>query len=485
MALAQRLDLRQSQTLAMTPQLQQAIALLQLSNLDLSDYIERELEENPLLERVGDTDAPAEAEAAAPLGTDADTDRSAELDIRTDDVWSDASLGSGADGWADVGRGGRQDFSGDDNDITERMSEAPTLRQHIVDQIRLELAGARERLIAMLLLDGLGDAGWYSGDTAALAQRLGCPQTEVDAVLARLQRFDPPGIFATCLAGCLEAQLRERGAVTPAMALLLKHLDRLGQGDLAGLCRLTRTGPDELRALIAQLRSCNPKPGAGFDSAPAAAIVPDVYLRMAPDGTFYVELNADSLPEIAVDTATLRRASAAVSSAEERSYLQGRHASAGWLLRALQQRAQTVTKVATQIAEKQEAFFRLGVAHLKPMVLREIAEAIGMHESTVSRVTSNKYIATPRGLFELKYFFTGAIQTAGGGDTVSAEAVRHRIRQLIEAEAGPADVLSDDRLVTLLKEGGVDIARRTVAKYREAMGIGSSSERRRRLALRG
>lgn len=485
MALAQRLDLRQSQSLAMTPQLQQAIALLQLSNLDLADYIERELEENPLLERVDGDAAEAAADTPVPLGTDHDTDRSGELDIQREDVWADAGAGGQADGWERVGRGGALDFSGEDGDIAERFGETPTLRQHLETQIRLELPRARERSIALLLLDGLSEAGWYVGNIGEVAERLSVAPDEVRAVLGRLQQLEPAGIFATSLAGCLEVQLRDRGPVSPAMKTLLANLDRLGQGDMAGLCRLCQVTPDALRALVAELRSLNPKPGAGYDSAPAAAIVPDAYLRVAPDGSYYVELNTDSLPDIALDTASFQRASAGLRNADERSYLQQRYANAGWLLRALQQRATTVMKVATEIARQQQGFFRHGVAHLKPMVLREIAEAIGMHESTISRVTSNKYIATPRGLYELKYFFTSAIATTSGGDSMSAEAVRHRIRQLIEAERAPADVLSDDRLVTLLKEGGVDIARRTVAKYREAMGIGSSSERRRRLALRG
>jgi RNA polymerase sigma-54 factor len=303
----------------------------------------------------------------------------------------------------------------------------------------------------------------------------------VEATLTKLQRFDPPGIFARDLAECLTLQLKDRNRFDPAMQALLANLPLLAGRDAPGLMRLCGVDAEDLAQMVAELRALNPKPGLAFDTTSAQPIVPDVLVR--PQGAGWtVELNNDTLPRVLVNNRYYAEISSAARSKAERDYLVDRYQQANWLAKALHQRATTILKVATEIVRQQEGFFRHGVRHLRPLVLRDIAEAIGMHESTVSRVTSGKYMATPRGIYELKYFFTAAIAAAtAGGAALSAEAVRFRIKALVEAEAD--EVLSDDRIVEILLAEGIDIARRTVAKYREALRIPSSVQRRRDRSL--
>jgi RNA polymerase sigma-54 factor len=333
-------------------------------------------------------------------------------------------------------------------------------------------------MIGRHLIDLVDEAGYVTGDLDAVAERLGAPQAEIEAVLAILQTFDPPGVCARNLSECLAIQLREQNRFDPAMQALLAHLDLVARRDFAALRRLCGVDDADLADMIAEVRRLNPKPGLAFGSAVVQPIVPDVFVRVSPEGGWAIELNSDTLPKVLVNQTYYTTVSKTAKNDGEKSYLAECLQTATWLMRALDQRAKTILKVSTEIVRQQDAFFAHGVQFLRPLNLKTVADAISMHESTVSRVTANKYMATSRGIFELKYFFTSSIAASDGGEAHSAEAVRHRIKQLIDAESA-SGVLSDDTIVDRLREAGIDIARRTVAKYREAMRIPSSVQRRR------
>jgi RNA polymerase sigma-54 factor len=498
MALTQRLQIRQSQALVMTPQLMQAIKLLQLSNLDLVAYVEAELERNPLLDSGAEDEcAPAEngpEQTQDNPPADGETWNAGEtepsrntiedaLDTRTEDVFPDAEITrpraaegpAGYSEWAAVGAGGRDD--GEYN-LEAFVPAETTLADWLREQLALAVALPARRMIGQYLIDLVDEAGYISGDLDAVAERLGTSIKEIEAVLGTLQSFDPPGICARDLAECLALQLKERNRFDPAMAALIARLDLLAKRDFAALKKICGVGDEDLVDMIAEIRRLNPKPGLAFGSAIVQPIVPDVFVRPGPDGGWIVELNSDTLPKVLVNQTYYAEVSATARRDTDKSYLAECLQSATWLVRALDQRARTILKVANEIVRQQDGFFARGVEHLRPLNLKTVAEAISMHESTVSRVTANKYMATSRGIFELKYFFTSAIAASHGGEAHSAEAVRHRIKQLIDAETA-AGVLSDDTIVDKLREAGIDIARRTVAKYREAMRIPSSVQRRR------
>jgi RNA polymerase sigma-54 factor len=500
MALTQRLQIRQSQALVMTPQLMQAIKLLQLSNLDLVAYVEAELERNPLLDNGAETEAaPGErgseqspddvpaVSGEAPSGHDSavngaggeERHESPLDDTSPDDNEALRPRGSdmpaGYSEWTGAGSGGRDD--GDYN-LEAFVSAETTLADWLREQMTLAIADPVRRIIGQYLIDLVDESGYLSGDVAAAAEKLGTSTAEVEAVLAILQTFDPPGICARDLAECLAIQLKELDRYDPAMQALVARLDLVARRDFAGLKKICGVGDEDLADMIAEVRQLNPKPGLAFGSVPVQPIVPDVFVRPAPNGAWIVELNTDTLPKVLVNQRYYSEVSTTARRDTEKSYLAECLQSATWLVRALDQRARTILKVSNEIVRQQDAFFARGVEHLRPLNLKTVAEAIGMHESTVSRVTANKYMATTRGIFELKYFFTSAIAASHGGEAHSAEAVRHRIKHLIDGESC-ADILSDDTLVEKLREAGIDIARRTVAKYREAMRIPSSVQRRR------
>jgi RNA polymerase sigma-54 factor len=500
MALSQRLDLRQTQSLVMTPQLQQAIKLLQLSNLELVDYVELELEQNPLLERDDhDPETPVAPEAggdavatepvAAPAEAVQALDGASSFDGDDKDAWNAAS---GAEGQGEVDYAGdaeawktRSAGAGDGGDLPgleETLRQDVTLREHLVGQLNCDIDDPADRLIGLFMIDLVDDAGYLTAELSDIAATLGCSVEQAEVVLQRLQRFDPSGIFARNLKECLAIQLRERQRLDPCMQRLLDHLPLLAARDIGGLLRICNADAEDLSQMVAEIKALNPKPGLAFDGAPAQPVVPDIIMRPQPGGGWLIELNNDTLPRVLVNTRYYSKVSRSVSGKLDRDYLSERLQSANWLVKSLHQRANTILKVATEIVRQQEAFFAYGVSQLRPLILRDIAEAIGMHESTVSRVTSNKYIATPRGLFELKYFFTSSIPAANGAAAHSAEAVKFKIKSLIDTETA-AEVLSDDRLVELLRVDGIDIARRTVAKYREALRIPSSVLRRRDKSL--
>jgi RNA polymerase sigma-54 factor len=502
MALTQRLEIRQGQALVMTPQLMQAIKLLQLSSLDLTAYVETELERNPLLERASEGEPEGDGPAAEPeefpapeaevradtwLNQDMEVSRTSmeeRLDTNLENVFpseqpeaaqrTPATELAGSE-WAGVGGGGRD---GDDYNLEAFVSAATTLADHLSAQLALALTDPADRLIGAHLVDLVDEAGYLTGDLQDVAEKLGAALQDVERVLAVLQTFEPTGVCARNLSECLAIQLRERDRFDPAMQALIAHIDLLGRRDLAGLRRACGVDDEDLTDMIAEIRRLNPKPGLAFGVTTVQPVVPDVVVRPGPDGGYMVELNSATLPKVLLNQTYYATVAKGARNAADKSYLSECLQSATWLVRALDQRARTILKVATEIVRQQDGFLTYGVQHLRPLNLRTVAEAIGMHESTVSRVTANKYTATNRGIFELKYFFTSAIAAANGGDAHSAEAVRHRIRQLIDAEA-PGAVLSDDTLVEQLRGAGIEIARRTVAKYREAMRIPSSVQRRR------
>jgi RNA polymerase sigma-54 factor len=499
MALSQKLQIRQTQALVMTPQLMQAIKLLQLSNLDLAAYVDAELERNPLLDRGADSEsAPNDTAGAAPAETVAMTGEARsgdELAVNNrageergepslDDTSADDAepirprlpdMPAGYSEWAGTAAGGRGDS---EYNLEAFVSAEPTLAEWLREQVTLAIADPVRRMIGHYLVGMVDESGYLAGDLAATAAKLGTSLAEMETVLAVLQTFDPPGICARDLAECLAIQLKERNRYDPAMQALIARLDLVARRDFSALRKICGVGDEDLADMIAELRRLNPKPGLAFGPALVQPIVPDVFVRPAPDGAWLVELNSDTLPKVLVNQTYYAKVSTTARRETEKSYLAECLQNATWLVRALDQRARTILKVANEIVRQQDAFFAHGVEHLRPLNLKTVAEAIGMHESTVSRVTANKYMATSRGIFELKYFFTSAIPAAHGGEAHSAEAVRHRIKQLIDGE-GTMSVLSDDTIVEKLREAGIDIARRTVAKYREAMRIPSSVQRRR------
>jgi RNA polymerase sigma-54 factor len=494
MAIGPRLDLRQSQSLVMTPQLRQAIKLLQYSNLEVAAFVEQELERNPLLERDERGDAPP-PEHAAPdqLAVRQTPEREVDETIRSE-VLPDAASdpldadfsesydpGGAADGATyERQAGGSRDFEKDDRGIEDLPHARPPLREYLGEQLRLTFSDHADRLIGAYLIALLCPAGRLTASPADVATALRVPLERVEAVRSRMMRFDPPGLFARDLKECLSAQLAERNRLDPAMAALLDNLDLLARRDLRRLMAVCGVDSEDLAEMIGEVRALDPKPASTWEAEPARPVVPDVLMRPSADGGWVLEINPDTLPRVLVNQRFYARV-APTAGKEVRGFLSEHLASANWLVKSLQQRTQTILKVAAEIVRQQDGFFRHGVSHLRPLILRDIAEAVELHESTVSRVTANKYIATPRGLFELKYFFTTAIARTDGG-AQSAETVRHRIRSLIQAE-DPEHVLSDEALVEALRAEGVDIARRTVAKYREALRIPNSTQRKREKAV--
>ncbi|MBO0741279.1 MAG: RNA polymerase factor sigma-54 [Hyphomicrobiaceae bacterium] len=493
MALVPKLELRQGQQLVMTPQLQQAIRLLQLSNVELCSFVEAEVERNPLLERdeVGpepDPETPLkslhtheEAEAGADWGP-RDTPTPGSNAAREQAEPNGASLANGADhdasGWGSLRPRAHNTFGGEEADLEDYVAAGLSLADYLTEQLHVVVTDPAERLIGAHLIHALDETGYLRLDLDDLADKLGAPTGRITKVLDVLQAFDPPGVCARDLAECLALQLKDQNRYDPQIAKLLDNLALLGGHNLTALKRAIGVDAEELADMIAEIKRLNPKPGLQFGAVQIQPVLPDVIVRPARDGSWVVELNNDTLPRVLVNRTYYTRVSRCAHSERDRGYLLECLQSANWLVKSLDQRARTILRVAEEIVRQQDGFLTYGIEHLKPLNLKTVADAISMHESTVSRVTSNKYMATPRGVFELKYFFTSAIASADGEEAHSSEAVRHRIRQLIEAESASA-VLSDDKIVEQLKRDGIDIARRTVAKYREALRIPSSVQRRR------
>ena len=492
MALSARLEIRQGQGLVITPQLQQAIKLLQMSNLEVEAFIDAELERNPLLQRDdGEADGDATPEPDGPTVAEqvADAEARADLDATHDDVSpgeratgdapeAAADVGGAVD-WSKAGSGGS--FDQDGEGFEERLTRELTLSEHLQGQLSASGLSPAETIIAGVLIDAVDDGGYLRAETSEVAERLGCDSALVERVLGVIQGFDPVGVAARDVRECLMIQLKDQNRYDPAIAALLDNLPLLAKRDLTSLRRLCGVDDEDLREMIAEVRGLTPKPGAAFGGEPSSPVAPDVFVREGLGGMWLVELNSDALPRVLMDQRYHAQVSGQSRTDQEKTFVADCLAQASWLIKSLDQRARTILKVSSEIVRQQDAFLAFGVQHLRPLNLKTVAEAIGMHESTVSRVTSNKYLATPRGVFEMKFFFTSAIASSEGGEAHSAEGVRDRSRRLIDTEAREADVHSDDAIVDLLKTAGVDIARRTVAKYREAMRIPSSVDRRRML----
>ena len=500
MALSAKLVMRQGQTLVMTPQLMQAIKLLQLSNLELASFIEEELERNPLLERVEEvaSDRDAEPDERVENGSDPGEGDWSRDELETDPARMEANLGTeltntfdhdgprapaespfegqglSATSWTGAPGG----VDGEASNLEQYVAAVGSLHDHLAAQLLLVVQDPVDRLVGHAVIDAIDDAGYLSEPLGDIAARLGAPLDRVESLLSVIHSFEPTGVGARSVAECLMLQLRERDRFDPAMAALVANLDLLAKRDLVALKRICGVDDDDLADMIAEIRLLDPKPGRAFGGGPIQAVVPDVYVRAAPDGSWLIDLNTEVLPRVLVNQTYHARVSRRPASDADKAFVVNCLQTANWLTKSLEQRARTILKVASEIVRQQDAFFARGVEFLRPLNLKTVADAIGMHESTVSRVTSNKYLASPRGAFELKYFFTASIASTLGGPTHSAEAVRFRIKQMIDQES-PSDILSDDAIVVRLKAAEIDIARRTVAKYRESLRIPSSVERRR------
>jgi len=505
--------MRQGQGLVMTPQLQQAIKLLQLSNLELSAFVESELEHNPLLEHAeaehdnpegasakdgGNGDEPPSSNTNTGDGAESDGENASEewLDLSTESVGKDPAGAydtdvenvfpdsseprqgpAGDNNWSSLPAQGRMS-SGGDNNLEAYVAEEISLHDHLSEQMNLAISDPVKKLIGRHLIDMVDEDGYMRGDMDAVAERLGAPREMVEETLAILHGLEPAGIFARDLAECLTLQLKERNRFDPSIAALMENLHLIAAHDFAALKRACKADEEDLADMIAEIKMLNPKPGLAFGGGTVQAVVPDVFVRQRPDGLWQVELNSDTLPKVLVNQSYYATVSKTARNEKDKAYLSDCLQTANWLVKSLDQRARTILKVSQEIVRQQDVFFTRGVQFLRPLNLKTVADAIEMHESTVSRVTSNKYMMTSRGIFELKYFFTSAIPSSGMGESHSSEAVRHRIRQLIENES-PVKVLSDDKIVELLLMEGIEIARRTVAKYRESLRIPSSVQRRR------
>lgn len=488
MALGPRLDLRQSQSLVMTPQLQQAIKLLALSNLEIEAFIGDALEANPLLE-AGDVsqeraseDAPEDLARIAADGepaSDSGAGDDSALDIDAAALDRDRDTGDGE--WGAAGGGGSgEDLPG----IDERGTGALSLADHLLAQIGGVTQDPQTLLIAQYLIGLLDEAGYLHDQPREIAATLGANPADVERALALVQSLEPTGVGARTLSECLALQAREADRYDPCMARLIDNLELVARGEFARLKRMCDVDDEDFADMLSELRQYDPKPGLAFGGAPEAAVVPDVLIR--PDGAdgWQIQLNEATLPKLVVNRTYLVELRAGGADKATRGWLNEKLTDANWLIKALDQRRRTILKVAAQIVKFQEGFFRKGVSELRPLTLRQIAEEIDMHESTVSRVTSNKFLHCERGTFELKYFFTSGVGGGEDSEGASAETVKARIKALTDAE-DPQKILSDDKLVDLLKAEGFDLARRTVAKYREAMGIGSSVQRRRQKKIAG
>ena len=514
MAITPRLQLKQSQSLLMTPQLQQAIKLLQMSNIDLAAFVENELAENPLLERddgnnndennqvleteVYDKNNNALNEDIGEIAsiefknTELITEEKASsLDMENyENLWDSDLTASSINEVPNEDRGialtatdtkntiSNQQFERNDYSIENNISQVVSLREHLLGQINIDFNLPSDKLVAIFLLDQLDELGRLPNKIDDFSATLGCSPKRLEDIIAKLQMLDPPGIFTRDLIECWSVQLKDVDRFDPAMEELLANIDLVRDQNYSELSSLCGVDINDVKDMIKELGTLNHRPAEAFENILVQPIIPDVLMRAGPSNSWIIELNTDTLPRVLINNQYYSRISKSVRKKEDKQYITDKFQIANWLVKSLHQRATTILKVSTEIALKQQNFFTYGVEYLKPLVLRDIAEEIEMHESTVSRVTSNKYIHTPRGIYELKYFFSAAINSSIGGDAHSAESVRYKIKSLIENEL-PDKILSDDKIVNFLKGNGIDIARRTVAKYRESMGISSSVQRRK------
>lgn len=464
-----KLDLKQSQQLVMTPQLRDAISMLQMNNLDLAEYLEKEMEHNPFLER--DNSPPTNASQNETPNEQTPPSPTSSSDNSFDAGSSDANIGSG----------GGSKFDDPEFSLENRLEDKKNLRTHLMDQLNIAITDPRDKMIAALLIDRLDENGYLRETPKDSAKSLSCSVDMVERLLKTLRDFDPTGIFAHDLSDCLSLQLTEKNRLDPAIQKLLDNLNLLADVEYSKLQKLCGVDREDLDDMITEIRALNPKPSAGFDYTIAQTAIADVLMEKLPKhmgGGWKVKLNNETLPRVLINQEYVAMIKDGAGNKKDKKFLNDKLHSANWLVQAMDQRAQTILKVASEIIEAQEGFFLFGVEFLKPLTLREIAEEIGVHESTVSRITIDKFIGTPRGLFPLKYFFGSGVGSGDGGADIAAEAIKAKIKNMIVDE-DIKKILSDEALAQNLQKDGIDIARRTVAKYREAMNIPSSSGRRK------
>lgn len=490
MAVTPKLEIRQSQSLLMTPQLRQAINLLQMSNLELSELVEKELESNPLLER---EDAHREAEEklpqtiddyptdTAPTAEDDDYRPDVDYDNQFDDSGSDSEGYDNADAdysWSDYNQNKNQNPDDDFDYFEKKLKDDKSLYRFLSEQIELIFTNKTDIAIALRLTEQLDDAGYFRGDLKQLAAYLKVSEKYISNILQQMKSFEPSGIFAENLTECLTIQLQDKNRLDPQMQILINNLQLLGERKFKELKKICNADDEDLNSMIADIKSLNPKPAAEFSHDITTYVIPDVFVRTNKSGNYLVELNSLSLPRVLINRRYYAEIQNKASGKEDKRYLKEQISNASFLVKALHQRAETILRVSEEIVRAQHAFFENGIEHLRPMALRDIAERVEMHESTISRVTTNKYMHSPRGLFELKYFFSQAAGTLSGDENTSTLSIKHKLKKLIDEEK-PDDILSDDKLVELMAQNGIKIARRTITKYREALGIPTSGQRKR------
>jgi len=499
MGLSANLSVKQGQSLVMTPQLMQAVKLLQMSNVELSAYVEGELEKNPLLEVAdGANDPLAERDAASDdrhqqneteestfssdggdpqsVGVDDGEPFDADRQIATTELLDPSAFAMASPGLGETSS--HPSAAGDALSFEAYTSNPTSLHEHLSQQLAIAIPAGHRRLIGEAIIGSLDQSGYLREPLEEIAARLGTDIAATESVLADIQTFDPSGVGARDLAECLAIQLRENDRFDPAMQIFVANLPLVAAKDVVTLSRLCGVDLQDIAEMATELKKLNPKPGNAFGDEPIQSLIPDVFVWPASDGSWYIELNVDTLPRLLVNNRYATRVSENAKREEDRTFVSNCLESANWLIRSLEQRQKTILAVVSEIVRLQGGFLSKGIEYLRPLTMQAIAEAIGVHESTVSRATSHKFVSTPRGVFALKTFFTQAIKGAEGAEDLSSEAVRHKIKQLIEQET-PSAVLSDDAMVKLLSQANVQIARRTVAKYRESLGIPSSVDRRK------
>jgi len=511
MAQSAKLQLRQSQGLALTPQLMQSIKLLQMNAVELNSFVQSEIEKNPLLELSPPTQEFPEERRGRELGQDGgpqsdhnnqnqasqNIEENRPLDLengsqewaansQNDDQSSTDSFapksGLSEHGATAPGSGGLE-YSGSANDLEAYVASHQSLRDFLTQQAALTFRNNDELRIAHGIIDMIDADGYLRGDLATLVKPPAVDMAAISGILNQVQKFDPPGVGARNLAECMRLQLIEKNRLDPAMRIFTDNLELLARRDYKKLAQLCRVDHQDLIDMAREIQELEPRPGDAFDSTPVQNIVADVFISTKNDGSWHIELNTQTLPKVLINREYYAEIKDLGLKNADRKYMVDSLQSANWLVASLDQRAQTILKVATEIVKQQDMFFVRGKEFLKPLTLKMVAEKIEMHESTVSRVTTNKYLSCDKGIFEFKYFFMSGIGAKDGGVGYGGQSIRLKIQNMIGSETSNS-VLSDDKIANLLSEEGIDIARRTVTKYRESLGILSSIQRRRELNAR-
>lgn len=487
MAVTPRIEIKQLQSLLMTPQLRQAISILQLTNLELSGLVAQELENNPLLtteneadsqSQSGDTEHNIDEYNAPDTETEQIQDDIDYADAFADDFGSDRVGYDTPLSWDDRRLQKAQVADENFDYIEQSLSAQKSLYQILSEQIDMAFVNTKDKMAAFLLCEHLDAAGYFSGNIPQLARQTKTTEQHLTRILKTLQTFEPSGIFATSLKECLQIQLEEQNRCDVMMQKLLNNLELLASRDLKKLKKICNATDEDLSSMISDIKALNPKPAAAYFQEQNHSIIPDVIVRRNKYGEYRVELNQDSLPRVLINREYCKILQKTPGQdKQQKKYLKEKLGHAGFLIKALHQRAETILKISEEIVKAQRDFFENGINHLKPLLLKDIAETVEMHESTVSRVTTGKYMETPVGTFELKYFFSAAAGTYNGSNTTSTASIKHRIKKIIDGEG--TKVLSDDAIVEVMAAQSIKIARRTVAKYREEMGIPGSAERKR------